>query len=386
MSDLENHLLELGNRSPLPNLSDSEDEDLILRDFNNDINMANQFNEFYLKMIPEFDGEPANVGNFINSCNLIMNQFYNANDPNLYLNHFLLNFIQSKLTGQARAIISTKNITDWNSLKTAITENFTDQRDDTSLLSELLSLKQRANEDALSFSNRCRYIEQLLISNLSCNEQNANTRVLKATIYSQQTLKAFLGGLRNPLGMVVRSTKPQNIESALKFIISEENYEYRDGMFSKNKNSSNNNSNKPTPRPFYERPHVPQFQPVQFQKPFPTYSPPRPFPFRSDIPRYPHARFQQQQFQRPNFQRPMNNPNNNFRNNNTYPQPMETQTIRSRSTRNMNPQRNNNHFHNPNPRRPDFIAEELHNTQTRSERYDQEKQNFPIPGPSKRIT
>lgn len=402
MSDLEEQriLLEIANRTELPNLSDSEDEDIILRDYNNinidnNINlinqpiMANHFQEYYLKMIPEFDGEPANVGNFINACNLVMNQFYNANDPNLYLNHFLLNFIQSKLTGQARAIISTKNITDWLSLRQAITENFTDQRDDTSLLSELLTLKQKQNEDALSFSNRCRYIEQLLISNLTCNEADQNTRVLKAQIYSQQTLKAFLGGLRNPLGMVVRSTNPVNIETALKFILSEENYEYRDTMFQKTKHSPNNNSNRTNPKQFYEKSHVPHFQPVQFQKPFPIYTPPRPFPFRSDIPRYAHPRLQQQ-FQRPNFQRQnfqgsMNNPNFNARNNNTYPQPMETQTIRSRSTRNTNPQRNN-HFYNPNPRKLDFIAEELHNTQTRSEIYDEERENFPVPGPSKRVT
>lgn len=390
MSDRDdiNNLIDQIQNIQLPDSSDEEDVDIIpnnnlIENLNNNQNMANQFNEFYLKTIPEFDGEPCNVSTFLNACNLVMNQFYNANNPNLYLNHFLLSYIQSKLTGRARAIVSTKHITNWNELRAVLTNNFSDQREDSTLLSELLTLKQRNNEDALSFSNRCRQIEQLLVTNLSINEDNEATKVIKRNIYSQQTLKAFLGGLRNPLGMVVRSTNPATIEAALRFIISEENYDYRDSMINKNK-FHNNNSNKNPPRHFFERPHVPPFQPVQFQRPFPIYNPPKPFPFRSDIPRIPHPRLQQQNYQRPqNFPRA---PSSRIQN---YPQPMEVDiSTRTRSTRN-NPQQRNNYFRNQNPRRPDFISEELHNIEHQmppSEAYDIKNQNFPVAGPSRNNT
>lgn len=347
------------------------------------VEMANQFQEFYLKTIPEFDGNPATVATFLSSCNLVMNQFYQPNNPNLYLNHFLLNFVQSKLIGQARAIVSTKNITSWEDLKNVIASNFTDQRDDTSLLSELLTLKQRGNEDAMSFSNRCRQIEQLLISNLNINEADENTRIVKRQIYTQQTLKAFLGGLRNPLGMVVRSTNPATIEAALKFIISEENYQYRDSFSNKPKNQGPHTNNNSHQNKFFERSHVPQFQPVQFQRPFPNFNfpkpqfnPPRPFPFRSDIPAVPHWRLQQP-FRQNNFQRPPSARVN-------YPQPMEVDpSTRTRASRNSIPNRSNN-IRNPNPRRLDFISEELHNMNhmSPSEQYDAQTANFPRPGVS----
>lgn len=410
MSDLDielDILLERLRRIPFPCDSSDEEDDNILPPnqpninnrndhlLNNNNIMANQFHEFYLRTIPEFDGEPANVSTFLSACNLVMNQFYDANNANLYLNHFLLNFVQSKLTGQARAIVNTKHITCWLDLKNVIISNFSDQRDDSSLLSELLTLKQKPNEDAMSFSNRCRHIEQLLISNLSINEADENTRIIKRQIYTQQTLKAFLGGLRNPLGMVVRSTNPQTIEAALKFIISEENYEYRDSIVNKNKNQNQNqnqyNNYRNQPK-FFERPHVPKFQPVQFQRPFPTYSPPKPFPYRSEIPRVPHPHFQQQfqrqNFQRPNFQRNINTPSRNTRMSN-YPQPMDAETIRSRAATNRNNNQPRNNFHNPNPGRLNYIVEELHNVEhdiSPSEAYDRENSNFPTPGPSTRET
>ena len=238
MSDFEELIKQFSsiNLKESVNNSNTNNNDLNLPSDNNLNIMANQFSEFYLRMIPEFDGEPANVGNFLKACDLIMNQFYNAADQNLYLNHFLLNFIQTKLIGQARLVVNTKIINTWQDLRLAIVQNFTDQRDETSLLSELLTFKQKSNEDALTFSNRCRHIEQLLVSNLICNEENIQIRNLKINIYSQQTLKAFLGGLKNPLGMVVRSTSPGSIEDALKFIIEEENYDYRDKMFQKPNN------------------------------------------------------------------------------------------------------------------------------------------------------
>lgn len=389
MSDIDDQidlLIERLRQLPLPdeivNLNINNQVQVENNLINIPVEMANQFQEFYLKTIPEFDGNPANVATFLSSCNLVMNQFYDRNNPNLYLNHFLLNFVQSKLTGQARAIVSTKNITSWEDLKNVIASNFTDQRDDTSLLSELLTLKQRTNEDAMSFSNRCRQIEQLLISNLNINEADENTRLVKRQIYTQQTLKAFLGGLRNPLGMVVRSTNPANIEAALKFIISEENYQYRDSFSNKSKNQSphNNNYNQ---QKFFERSHVPKFQPVQFQRPFsnfnaprPQYNPPRPFPFRSDIPAVPHWRFQQP-FRQNNFPRQFNPPSARV----NYPQPMEVDpSTRTRTSRNNPPRSHNTRI----PRKLDFISEELHNIDhmSPSEQYDAQSGNFCRAGPS----
>ena len=330
------------------------------------------FQEFYLKMIPEFDGEPASVGNFLKSCDLIMNSFYDAENPNLYLNHFLLNFVQSKLTGNARLIISTKIINTWLDLRTAIVQNFTDQRDETSLLSELLSFKQKPQEDALTFSNRCRYIEQLLISNLICNEDNAELRNLKAQIYTQQTLKAFLGGLRNPLGLAVRSRSPNTIEDALRFIIDEENYQYRDRNFLTRPQPSQNNqhirrniqthTSSHTNSPQQTFPIV-QFQRQNFQPRSNSHMNYRSFPNRSEIPRNPHPRFQQTR------------PNNNF-----VPEPMDTSSGNSRMPRSqISHQRPQSNYFRQQPNSTNNVkVEELFNHESNEspEIYDAQIENF----------
>lgn len=314
--------------------------------------MPNNFQEYFLKVIPEFDGEPANAGNFLKSCDLIMNQFYDAEQPLAYLNHFLLNFVQSKLVGNARLIISTKVIKSWVDLRRSIIENFTDQRDETSLLGELLSLKQKPQEDALTFSNRCRYLEQLLISGLDCNEQNEGVKEIKKRIYAQQTLRAFLGGLRNPLGLAVRSMSPNSIENALKFIIEEENYQYRDRMFTNNRNpNSQNNYNQTRRTPTNNISHMPNlphvtpqnFPAIQFQRS--TFQP-RQSDFSRQFNRPEMHRNPRPQYQ-PNLQR-----NNNFhRQNNYIPEPMDVSTTRTRNTVNthrsrsqMFPRRQNNQF------------------------------------------
>lgn len=315
--------------------------------------MANGFQEYFLKVIPEFNGEPANAGNFLKSCDLIMNQFYDREQPLAYLNHFLLNFVQSKLVGNARLIISTKVIKTWADLRRSIIENFTDQRDETSLLGELLSLKQKPQEDALTFSNRCRYLEQLLVSNVDCNEGNENAKEIKKQIYAQQTLRAFLGGLRNPLGLAVRSMSPTSIENALKFIIEEENYQYRERMFTNDKPSNTQNNYHQIRRtPMNNTSHIPNFPHVSPQS-FPTIQFQRPTfqPRQSDFPRQPNRpdmnRTPRPQYQ-PNFQR---NNNNFHRQNNFIPEPMDASTTRTRNTVNTHrtqsqrfPQRQNGHF------------------------------------------
>lgn len=98
-------LIERLRQLPLPDEIVNENiEQNLIRVENNlidiPVEMANQFQEFYLKTIPEFDGNPANVATFLSSCNLVMNQFFDANNPNLYLNHFLLNLCN--LNSQAK--------------------------------------------------------------------------------------------------------------------------------------------------------------------------------------------------------------------------------------------------------------------------------------------
>ncbi|EFA12120.1 Retrovirus-related Pol polyprotein from transposon 17.6-like Protein [Tribolium castaneum] len=147
--------------------------------------MAQQFQSEYLKIIPQFNGEPSELADFIAACDLLINTF---SDPNqeAFINKFILTSIKTKLIGEAKLVTSSREINTWNALKVVL-QNFADQRDENSLLRDLMLLKQES-ETPQQFCHRCQDIKSLLLSNLAVTELNEAVRAVKHEIKKKKPI------------------------------------------------------------------------------------------------------------------------------------------------------------------------------------------------------
>lgn len=200
-----------------------------------------QFQAEYLRSIPEFNGNTARLSEFIRSGDLIHNTF--GNIENEFLRKYLLSATINKLTGHAAVVTSGREIETWNELKEILIRSFADQRDENSLLRDLMLLKQN-NENATNFYQRCQNLRSLLFANLKIVSNDANIRIIKGQMYNELTLKSYLTGLKEPLGSHIRAQRPSTIEEALSFVMSEENILYvRNNQNNSNLRTSNFNPN-----------------------------------------------------------------------------------------------------------------------------------------------
>lgn len=202
---------------------------------NNQVNMPNEiFKAEYLNCIPDFDGNPNELGRYLATCESILAKFYNRTDEGCFHNSYLLHSFLSKLKGNARLVINIHNVETWDDLKSTLQRNFADQRDETCLNRDLVLMKQNINERPQQFYDRILNILNLLCSYVNCHEATDPGKRLKRDLYQNLALKTFLSGLREPLGTTIRCMKPNSLSQALQFVIQEDNAQYFQAFTNKN--------------------------------------------------------------------------------------------------------------------------------------------------------
>ena len=102
--------------------------------------MADSVDQVYkaLRLLPEFDGNSNVLTRFIKLCDQLVQQFM-RNGPEFQLaNLALLNGILNKIVGPASRTINSNGIPEtWEGIRSALINNFADQRDETSLYNDL---------------------------------------------------------------------------------------------------------------------------------------------------------------------------------------------------------------------------------------------------------
>lgn len=282
-----------------------------------------------LRLVPEFDGNPNVLTRFLKLCDQLVDQFCNASSSELS-RCALLNGILNKVTGSAARLINSNGIpSDWQGIRTALVNNFADQRDETSLYNDLAILSQ-GSSTAQEFYERCQNLYSTIMTYVSLHDTLETTINAKRDLYRKLTLQAYVRGLNDPLGSRIRCMRPETIEKALEFVHEETNTMYLQNRnqrlpdkksinsmpvpnhFVSAYNMPNQQLSVPVPRPFNyniagpSRPHfVPPFAPQLRQNLFQPrqFGPTRTQQiFRSSPPNY---NSQQNNFQigsRPNHQ------------------------------------------------------------------------------------
>lgn len=326
-----------------------------------------QFKVEYLNCIPTFDGNPNDLNRYLSICDSIINQFYDATNPESFQNKFLINSLVGKLSGNAKLVANIQNINTWQELKDALHRNFADQRDESCLTRDLVLMKQNPNEKPSQFFDRCLQLLNLLCSYIDSHETTAEAKMLKRSLYNNLTLKTFLAGLKEPLGTTIRSMRPSDMNQALQFIIQEENINYFQNS-TRAPSKPNNVFTNPIKSNFQAPAHVNHSFQMQQQN---QYRPPNQFPSqpipvrpRTDLPppRFPRASqvFPQQ---KPNPMRNVFKPNPVQRRLLPNPTPMSVCT--SQNSNRPYPQQQNfthSYFRPTGP--PNFTFEELYNTES----------------------
>lgn len=210
------------------------------------------------KMLSKFDGNKNKLYEFIDNCDLAIKLVKAEVKPVLFA------IIKTKLTDNARAVSRTRDFCDWISLKNHLLDVYTDKRTLSQRQLELNSCKQNTGENVMSFANRIElcYINamQSLDDALTNEAKNACVNLLK-----NEALQVFLSGLQKDLSLLVKSQKPDSLESAISIALQEEQeqksklemYKFHNHSLSNNKFLNfrrNTNVNNFNTRPFTQKP------------------------------------------------------------------------------------------------------------------------------------
>lgn len=227
-----------------------------------------------LRLLPEFDGNPNTLTRFINLSDQLVKRFLNPNPGNELENQALLNGILNKVTGPAARFINSNGIpTDWIGIRTALINNFADQRDETALYNDL-SLLTQGQSTPQEFYENCQTLFSTIMTYVTLHDSLSTTVEAKRELYRKLTLQSYLRGLKEPLGSRIRCMRPVSIEKALEYVQEETNTLYlqqRNNNFLDNKKQPSNPAGSQS-KPSNNQPFT--MAPINFNMPGPSRQPP----------------------------------------------------------------------------------------------------------------
>lgn len=193
-----------------------------------------------LRLLPEFDGNVNVLTRFIKLCDQLVANFIRDDENHALCNLALINGILNKVTGPAARLINSNGLPEnWDGIRKSLINNFSDQRDETSLYNDLALITQGSGSPQ-EFYERCQNLFSTIMTYVSLHEDISSTIESKRSLYKKLTLQAYVRGLKDPLGSRIRCMRPDTIEKALEFVHEEtntlymqqrnENFEKKSGM------------------------------------------------------------------------------------------------------------------------------------------------------------
>ena len=297
--------------------------------------------KMFVDIIPNFNGNSAQLTKFINLCDDLISTFSIPN--NTTRQKYLIAAISSKLVGQAQTALNNRlEINTWEQIKDLLNKSFGDPRDLECSVQELIHLRINFKESLQTFADRVQTLRSLIMSKLQSADMPTNQKQGLALSYNLLALNTFVANLPEKYEIMIRTNHVDSLEDAINIVRREEQFSlYKQSL----KNSTNQIQNNKThntqfyKQPTFRQPNAPPFfsntrsqfpsQPINIQ-PNPSNQPQRfftnqqvfgkpqnifkpnnntatfskPTPM-SGVSTIPNSRFQKQSFpenhQRPNF-------------------------------------------------------------------------------------
>lgn len=192
-----------------------------------------------LRLVPEFDGNSNVLIRFLDICDQLILKYVDPAPGNDLNNSALLNGILNKITGHAAKTLATNGIPqDWNGIRNALINSFSDHRDESALYTDMSMLSQGSDTPQI-FYERVQNLLSIIITYVQLHERVSTTVEAKRELYKKLALQTYTRGLAEPLGSRVRCMRPDSLQKALEFAQEELNV-----IYLQNKSSAPN-SKKP---------------------------------------------------------------------------------------------------------------------------------------------
>lgn len=215
----------------------------------------------YLEMIPTFKGESELLPLFIKEASKIIRHFYDGNNPDNPRNDFITSRIRAKVQGEAALYLANRTINRWDDLRVSLIAAYADKRDDATLTLELVKLEQGSDSPFEYFKK----IQKLLNAQICYANLNYGENTGLNDHFQKVALKTLLNGLKDPLGSLMRTKDPQDLDTALNLLTNTYQKEIQNQKFNKSIISNINNNNQ-KPRPNLTKPNF--SYPMNFAPPF----------------------------------------------------------------------------------------------------------------------
>lgn len=345
-----------------------------------------------LDNIKPFDGNSNTLNKFIKRCDDLVAKYQTFNDNDL--NTHVFECITERLIGRAEAMIGNRvELDNWEKLKLALLQCFSDRRDLDCLVQELTRARPQKSEHILNFGNRIQLLRSSVIQRVSNSNISELEKLCHISYYEKTALNTFIAGCTGTLKNNMHIKKPVSLEDAMAYVSEFENFEKLYNGFSDPQKLTKNN---------YQTQKPAQFQ--NFQSPNQMYNnfsappmnlQPHTFNTKPDFPSQPlnvqprTMPFRQYPTNRQVFGKPQNvfRPNQIQTNQLPRPTPMSTTsrnpTMMTNRGNFQNKPQNNNFFRNQYPnQRPNFISQELYSNEYGNDSayagntYDEAQDNF----------
>ena len=116
------------------------------------------------------------------------------------------------------------SIFDWNEIKSTLITHFGDKRDESSLTRDLFKLTQEGS--VIDFYKQISHNVALIVNIINLNQDNPIARTALIEKVREHALRAFIAGLKDPLGPIIRAQRPSDLKEALRFCLEETNMNY----------------------------------------------------------------------------------------------------------------------------------------------------------------
>lgn len=168
-----------------------------------------------LRLIPEFNGDKNQLHHFINACETVLVLIAEENKTNFF------KILKLKLKDKAYDIVKYDNIKNFAELKVKLMTQFLETRTLEVIQVELVTIKQKYNENESDYANR---VERLLSDlNTACIPMETAEDISKPIreLNSRTALRAFQEGLREPLKLLVKASRYGTLKQAVEAAITE---------------------------------------------------------------------------------------------------------------------------------------------------------------------
>lgn len=230
--------LELINRIKI---IEENEEDIEISDLDSDISTQANMSLFdfqkALKVIPEFDGTPEKLSNFLELVEFYSQTLRDAEQVKLFLSFVLKARLADKVKNK---LLLEENSNTYDEFKSILLEKFKGNKTPTKILNELNSLKQKSStvsEFATKVEGLVAELNMLQVGNLGAS----SSKTVKL-INDGIGLNAFKSGLNNPMKDVVFAARPETLSDAVSVALEreEQNPKSESNVFNMKKHNSKN--------------------------------------------------------------------------------------------------------------------------------------------------